>query len=125
MFHGGEGAPEAPMFLQARQAREADMSATGVHNANGDATVGRVGRTLEVEIIPVRDVDRAKEFYERPGFGLDDDIAPLKGLRVVQFTPSGSGALIPFGERPHDPRAWLDVPSPGGDDAALRPNRLP
>ena len=52
---------------------------------------------LELQVIPVSDVDRAKEFYERLGWRLDDDVAPLEGLRIVQFTPPGSGASITFG----------------------------
>jgi catechol 2,3-dioxygenase-like lactoylglutathione lyase family enzyme len=52
---------------------------------------------LEVMIIAVSEVDRAKEFYERLGWRLDDDVAPLDGLRIVQFTPPGSGTSITFG----------------------------
>ena len=43
------------------------------------------------------DVDRAKKFYERLGWRLDDDVAPLDGLRIVQFTTPGSGASVTFG----------------------------
>lgn len=53
---------------------------------------------LEVMIIAVSDVDRAKEFYEQLGWRLDDDVAPMPGLRIVQFTPPGSGTSITFGE---------------------------
>jgi catechol 2,3-dioxygenase-like lactoylglutathione lyase family enzyme len=53
---------------------------------------------LEIQVIPVTDVDRAKAFYEQLGWRFDDDVAPLDGLRVVQFTPPGSGASITFGE---------------------------
>ncbi|HEY3958611.1 MAG TPA: VOC family protein [Streptosporangiaceae bacterium] len=73
------------------------MSAAEVHNASREAGVGHVGIHLEVEIIPVSDVDRSKEFYERLGWRLDDDVAPLDGLRIVQFTPPGSAASITFG----------------------------
>ena len=52
---------------------------------------------LENHIVPVTDVDRAKVFYEQLGWRLDDDVAPLDGLRIVQFTPPGSGASITFG----------------------------
>jgi catechol 2,3-dioxygenase-like lactoylglutathione lyase family enzyme len=52
---------------------------------------------LENMIIPVSDVDRAKAFYEQLGWRLDDDVAPLDGLRIVQFTPRGSGASTTFG----------------------------
>ena len=43
------------------------------------------------------DVDRSKEFYERLGWRLDADDAPMDGLRIVQFTPPGSGTSVTFG----------------------------
>ena len=52
---------------------------------------------LEVNIIAVGDVDRAKEFYENLGWRLDEDVAPLDGLRIVQFTPPGSSCSVDFG----------------------------
>src|SRR5215471_9539198 len=52
---------------------------------------------LEVDIFPVSDVDRAKQFYERLGWRLDSDVAPLEGLRIVQLTPPGSAASVTFG----------------------------
>ena len=52
---------------------------------------------LEVIVIPVSDVDRAKAFYERLGFRLDVDHAPNEQFRVVQFTPPGSACSITFG----------------------------
>jgi catechol 2,3-dioxygenase-like lactoylglutathione lyase family enzyme len=73
------------------------MSATEVHDAGPDSADGKVDMHLEVEIIPVSDVDRSKKFYERLGWRLDDDVAPLDGLRIVQFTPPGSGASVTFG----------------------------
>ena len=73
------------------------MSATEAHNGSRDAAVGNVDMHLEVQIIPVSDVDRAKKFYERLGWRLDDDVAPMDGLRIVQFTPPGSGTSITFG----------------------------
>src|ERR1700722_15210890 len=73
------------------------MSATEAHNASGDAPVTNVDIHLEIEVLPVSDVDRAKKFYQRLGWRLDDDVAPLDGLRIVQFTPPGSGASITFG----------------------------
>lgn len=74
------------------------MSATKDIKAVGEKVVGRVGMKLEVEIIPVSDVDRSKAFYERLGWRLDDDAAPLAGLRIVQFTPPGSATSVTFGE---------------------------
>jgi catechol 2,3-dioxygenase-like lactoylglutathione lyase family enzyme len=56
-----------------------------------------VGMDLEVHIIPVSDVDRSKQFYQRLGWRFDDDVAPLDDLRIVQFTPPGSGASVTFG----------------------------
>ena len=53
---------------------------------------------FEVQIIPVSDVDRSKEFYQRLGWRLDGDAAPLDGLRIVQFTPPGSAASVTFGQ---------------------------
>ena len=53
---------------------------------------------LEVVIIPVSDVDRAKAFYEKLGFRLDIDYAANADRRVVQFTPPGSEASIHIGK---------------------------
>ena len=74
------------------------MSATDVHDTSRDASVGRVDMKLEVMIIPVSDVDRSKEFYVRLGWNLDRDVAPMEGLRIVQFTPPGSGTSVTFGQ---------------------------
>ena len=52
---------------------------------------------FEAAVIPVTDVDRAKEFYERLGWRLDADFAFDNGFRVVQFTPPGSPASVQFG----------------------------
>ena len=52
---------------------------------------------LEVVLIPVSDVDRAKAFYEKVGFRLDIDIAN-ENFRGIQFTPPRSEASIIFGE---------------------------
>lgn len=52
---------------------------------------------LEVIVLPVSDVDRAKAFYESLGFRLDADFSGDGGFRVVQLTPRGSKASIIFG----------------------------
>jgi catechol 2,3-dioxygenase-like lactoylglutathione lyase family enzyme len=52
---------------------------------------------LEVVLLPVSDVDRAKTFYRSMGFREDCDYASGDDFRVVQFTPPGSGASIVFG----------------------------
>jgi catechol 2,3-dioxygenase-like lactoylglutathione lyase family enzyme len=67
-------------------------------------SVGEGELHLEVAIIPVSDVDRSKQFYERLGWRLDEDVAPMDGLRIVQFTPPGSGCSITFvSESPRPP----------------------
>ena len=53
---------------------------------------------LEVMVIPVSDVDRAKDFYKRLGFREDIDYARSDGYRVVQLTPPGSACSIIFGK---------------------------
>jgi catechol 2,3-dioxygenase-like lactoylglutathione lyase family enzyme len=88
------------------------MSATEVHSPGRDAAVGKVDMHLEVEIIPVSDVDRSKQFYQRLGWRLDNDVAPLDGLRIVQFTPPGSGASVTFGQ-------GLTAAAPGSAEAGL------
>jgi catechol 2,3-dioxygenase-like lactoylglutathione lyase family enzyme len=52
---------------------------------------------LEVVVLPVADVDRAKEFYERLGWKVDADVAPEEDFRIVQLTPPGSACSIQFG----------------------------
>jgi catechol 2,3-dioxygenase-like lactoylglutathione lyase family enzyme len=52
---------------------------------------------LEVVVLPVSDVDRAKRFYQTLGWRLDADFAFPNGFRVVQFTPPGSGCSVQFG----------------------------
>jgi catechol 2,3-dioxygenase-like lactoylglutathione lyase family enzyme len=54
---------------------------------------------LEVVVIPVSDVDRAKEFYGGLGWRLDVDLPFDNGVRIVQFTPPGSGCSIQFGAK--------------------------
>jgi len=53
---------------------------------------------LEVVVIPVADVDRAKTFYAGLGWRLDADFASGDDYRVIQFTPPGSGCSIIFGK---------------------------
>ena len=54
---------------------------------------------LEVVVLPVSDVDRAKEFYERLGWRLDADVVTGDDFRVIQLTPPGSPCSIIFGTR--------------------------
>jgi catechol 2,3-dioxygenase-like lactoylglutathione lyase family enzyme len=57
----------------------------------------RTDMKLEIVVIPVSDVDRAKAFYEKLGWRLDADFASGDGWRVIQFTPPGSNASVIFG----------------------------
>jgi catechol 2,3-dioxygenase-like lactoylglutathione lyase family enzyme len=66
------------------------------NNATGQASVAL---KLEVVVIPVSDVDRAKRFYGNLGWRLDADFRFENGFRVVQFTPPGSGCSIQFGTK--------------------------
>src|SRR5580704_16180295 len=56
-----------------------------------------VDMKLEVVVIPVSDVDRAKRFYGGLGWRLDVDFAAGEDYRVIQFTPPGSACSIVFG----------------------------
>ncbi len=53
---------------------------------------------LEIVVIPVSDVDRAKAFYASLGWRLDADFATRSDYRVIQFTPPGSGCSVIFGK---------------------------
>ncbi|MDX6642987.1 MAG: hypothetical protein QOD76_949, partial [Solirubrobacteraceae bacterium] len=58
---------------------------------------GGVDMRLEVVVVPVSDVDRAKGFYRALGWRLDTDFASGEDFRVVQLTPPGSPCSIIFG----------------------------
>ena len=66
--------------------------------ATGDTKAAMTDLKLEVIIIPVSDVDRAKAFYEKLGWRLDGDFVHGDDWRGVQFTPPGSGCSIIFGK---------------------------
>jgi len=57
-----------------------------------------VDMKLEIVVIPVSDVDRAKRFYSDLGWRLDADFASGDDWRVIQFTPPGSGCSVIFGK---------------------------
>jgi len=75
------------------------MSTNEAHsnNATNSTSAASVDMKLEVVVIPVSDVDRAKEFYSRLGWRLDADRSVGDNFRLVQFTPPGSGSSIQFG----------------------------
>src|SRR5262244_1024435 len=62
-----------------------------------DSSVTRVDMKLEVDVIPVSDVERSKQFYQRLGWRFDDDVVPANDVRIVQFTPPGSACSVTFG----------------------------
>ena len=77
-------------FLERRLREVSQMD----RNRNG----GLMDMKLELVVVPVADVDRAKAFYtEALGFVADVDVQPAPGVRVVQVTPPGSGCSIGFG----------------------------
>jgi predicted enzyme related to lactoylglutathione lyase len=88
------------------------MSTTEAQTARPDPSVRKVDMKLENDVIPVSDVDRSKQFYERLDWRLDDDVAPMDGLRIVQFTPPGSGTSVTFG-------VGLTTAAPGSGQAVL------
>src|ERR1700761_2974442 len=88
------------------------MTATEHTSTSDHSGLAQVDTKLENQVIPVSDVDRAKAFYERLGWRLDDDVAPLEGLRIVQFTPPGSGTSVTFG-------VGLTNAAPGAAQAVL------
>ena len=67
------------------------------NDPTSDTGVARVNMKFEVVVIPVSDVDRAKDFYSRLGWRLDADVAGASGFRLIQFTPPGSGSSVQFG----------------------------
>jgi len=87
-------------MAEPKPARE---SSTGQSQIEGkDATLetgaARVATKLEVVVIPVSDVDRAKEFYVKLGWRLDADFASGEDFRVLQVTPPGSNCSVIFGK---------------------------
>ena len=72
--------------------------AVRTNDPNSDAGVAKVDMKFEVVVIPVSDVDRAKEFYAKLGWRLDADYASGQDFRVIQYTPPGSSCSIIFGK---------------------------
>src|SRR5580692_6082481 len=82
--------------------RRKDMANTTfeiqANDAASEASVAKVDMKFEIVVIPVSDVDRAKEFYAKLGWRLDADYDNGKDFRIIQFTPPGSGCSIIFGK---------------------------
>jgi catechol 2,3-dioxygenase-like lactoylglutathione lyase family enzyme len=72
--------------------------AARAEDAFSETNIAKVDMKFEIVVIPVSDVDRAKEFYARLGWRLDADYDNGKDFRVIQFTPPGSGCSIIFGK---------------------------
>jgi catechol 2,3-dioxygenase-like lactoylglutathione lyase family enzyme len=98
---------------------ESAMSTSDVrsNDASGIAWVKNVDLMFEAVVIPVADVDRAKEFYSDLGWRLDADFAFDNGFRVVQFTPPGSGCSVQFGSK-------ITSAPPGGTHRSRRRRAL-
>jgi catechol 2,3-dioxygenase-like lactoylglutathione lyase family enzyme len=79
--------------------KETKMSGTAIHSEStgGTSRTGAIDMKLEVVVVPVSDIDRAKRFYSDLGWRLDLDFAAGDKFRVVQFTPPGSGCSVTFG----------------------------
>ena len=77
------------------------MSPTEVSRSDATSEAGaeNVDLKLEVVVIPVSDVDRAKAFYGKLGWRLDADFSFENGIKIVQFTPPGSPGSIQFGTK--------------------------
>jgi hypothetical protein len=84
----GLGSTTREETMTTTQVRSNDKSGPSVHDAD---------MKLEVVVIPVSDVDRAKEFYENLGWRLDADRSVGDDFRLVQLTPPGSACSIQFG----------------------------
>jgi catechol 2,3-dioxygenase-like lactoylglutathione lyase family enzyme len=102
---------EATERKQVRMPENSGDNLMNTKQQNHD-TKTRVEMKLEVEIIPVSDVERSKRFYQRLGWRLDDDVSPVDGVRIVQFTPPGSACSVTFGK-------GLTAAAPGSAEGGL------
>jgi catechol 2,3-dioxygenase-like lactoylglutathione lyase family enzyme len=99
--HGRDAQPATPSSTRRINHLEASVStteATGQPPTNV-STAPTIDMRLEVVVLPVSDVDRAKQFYMRMGWRLDADFPGDAGFRVVQLTPPGSPCSIIFGSK--------------------------
>src|SRR3954452_14781234 len=93
--HGREQVRTARRCRLQRNRGAQKMSGTQVANQDATGTAkATVDSKLEVVVIPVTDVDRAKRFYEGLGWRLDADVAAGDDFRIVQITPPASGCSI-------------------------------
>ena len=122
---------EKAFTRQRHRSMEDNMSSveSRAPDAAGSPPVNPGEMKLEVVVIPVSDVDRAKEFYEALGWRLDADFAVDDGFRVVQLTPPGSGCSVSSARASRRPRPARRGPAAGrlrhrgGPRRARRPRR--
>jgi catechol 2,3-dioxygenase-like lactoylglutathione lyase family enzyme len=88
------------------------QASTDMKQQKSGANGMTVDMRLGVDVIPVTDVERSKGFYERLGWRFDADIALANDVRIVQYTPPGSGCSVTFGN-------GITAGSPGSAEATL------
>src|SRR5919107_3083267 len=105
---GGVGAQSGQsQHIETREVRMSS-SQTSVDTATATSGPPAVAMKFEVTTLPVADVDRAKDFYQRLGWRLDIDFNPTPDSRGVQLTPPGSHASIQFGSGRGTPAGPLE-----------------
>jgi len=87
------------------------QTGTGISQQKADPALAQMDMKLEVVVIPVSDIDRAKEFYAKLGWRFDADFRFPDGYRSIQFTPHGSACSLHFGtnQTSTPPRGYLIV----------------
>jgi catechol 2,3-dioxygenase-like lactoylglutathione lyase family enzyme len=88
------------------------QASTGIEQQSSGTSGKKVEMKLEVHVIPVSDVELSKQFYERLGWRFDADLVPANDIRIVQFTPPGSGCSVTFGN-------GITSASPGSAEGTL------
>jgi catechol 2,3-dioxygenase-like lactoylglutathione lyase family enzyme len=84
---------------KAPESKAPESKAADLKPEHRDPQARSIDMKLEIVVIPVSDVDRAKAFYARLGWRLDADFADDQGFRIVQLTPPGSPCSIQFGSK--------------------------
>jgi len=79
------------------------QTGAGISQQKADPALAQMDMKLEVVVIPVTDIDRAKEFYAKLGWRFDADFRFPDGYRSIQFTPHGSACSLHFGTQTSTP----------------------
>jgi catechol 2,3-dioxygenase-like lactoylglutathione lyase family enzyme len=95
--HGARRHARRP-FISIEERPMTDIKERARTTAVESSSARTVDMRLEIVVIPVSDVDRAKRFYGGLGWRLDADFAAGDDYRVIQFTPPGSGCSVIFGK---------------------------